>query len=440
MQRWGAITMFDNEISSPNEKLKSIRNLIGATQGEVAKGICTRTNISFIENDKQKLTINLASRFTKRLNEIAKEKSIDIKITEDDFMQDEDSQANDIFLNTITELEETKVITIFEKKLRKLEALIEKYNITDSRKIELYKLSSDFYYNRCFYLKSDEMCNRGVHICITSKNILEESHFYVNKARNYTEQGLYNESLEQLIKAEKICNNICDSELFERLYYNKALVYKKLSNYDESLRHLDILMDKLEFIDKKMLLKVKMLHANCLNEQHKLEQSKKEYLEILYIAIKIYDKDFIAQTYRNLSELYLNQGNYEVAAKYIKDSLKNHPENEYLNDTLYFAAKVIQNIGEDIETYLLQALDICEKNDSENLTLIEKIIYEMILIYIKKEDEENLMLIAEKAKVLNIDYSLIYAEAGEYYRCRNEEKSKYFSSKSREKMKQIKNI
>ena len=93
-----------------------------------------------------------------------------------------------------------------------------------------------------------------------------------------------------------------------------------------------------------------------------------------------------------------------------------------------------------LKHYLLQALEVCEKNDNENIRLIEKIIYELVLIYIKKEDKENLMLIADKAKELNIDYSLIYLEIGEYYRGRNEEKSKYFSKKSREKMKQIKKI
>jgi len=50
------------------------------------------------------------------------------------------------------------------------------------------------------------------------------------------------------------------------------------------------------------------------------------------------------------------------------------------------------------------------------------------------------LLIADKAKALNIDYSLIYSEIGAYYRGRNEEKSIYFYKKSREKMKQIKGI
>ena len=32
---------------------------------------------------------------------------------------------------------------------------------------------------------------------------------------------------------------------------------------------------------------------------------------------------------------------------------------------LYFAAKVLQNLNEDVEHYLLQALEICEKKDRE---------------------------------------------------------------------------
>ena len=156
------------------------------------------------------------------------------------------------------------------------------------------------------------------------------------------------------------------------------------------------------------------------------------------LANDLGDKNFIALSYKNLSELYYNGKIYKDAKKYIKDAMI--PNNEYLNEIYYFAAKVLQNLNEDVEHYLLQALEICEKKDTENLDLIEKVIYELVLIYIQKEDKKNLMLLADKAKDLNIDYSLIYSEIAEYYRGRNEEKSKYFSRKSREKMKQIKKI
>ena len=55
----------------------------------------------------------------------------------------------------LNELKEIKVIDLFEQKLCEAEELIEKYNITDNKKIELYKLSADFYYNKNRYSKSD---------------------------------------------------------------------------------------------------------------------------------------------------------------------------------------------------------------------------------------------------------------------------------------------
>ena len=57
-----------------------------------------------------------------------------------------------------------------------------------------------------------------------------------------------------------------------------------------------------------------MNHANCLNDYHKFDEAEKEYKETLSIAMKYDDKDFIAQTYRNLSELYFNKKNYKIAS------------------------------------------------------------------------------------------------------------------------------
>ena len=51
--------MFDNEIIKQGERLKKIRQIIlGATQEEISEGICTKTMISLIENDKKRLNFN----------------------------------------------------------------------------------------------------------------------------------------------------------------------------------------------------------------------------------------------------------------------------------------------------------------------------------------------------------------------------------------------
>jgi tetratricopeptide (TPR) repeat protein len=422
------------------EKLKKIRQIIlGATQAEISEGICTKNWLCQIEHGRKKLNLNLANGIAENLNKIAKKKGMEISlITASELMESEHEQANYIFRNQIlNELKKIKALDLFEQKLQDAEELIENYRIINSKKIELYRLAADFYYYKFSYAKSDEMCDIGLKISINSKDSLDEVNFYIYKSRNNIFTQNYTKALQQLNYAEKLNNCIMDNDLSLMILYYKALTYKKLCEYDSALDHLKILK-QFEIKDYKLLLKVKMLYANCLNDYHEFDQAEKEYKETLNMAMNNDVKDFVAQTYRNLSELYLNKEKYKDAAKYIKDSIRNNPKNEDLGETLFFAAKVLRYVNEDVETYLLQALEICKKNDKENLSLIEQIIYELVLIYIKKEDKENLMLMADKSKELNIDYSLIYSEIGEYYRDRNEEKSKYFSKKSREKMKQIK--
>lgn len=434
--------MFNNEILMQGEKLKKIRQImLGATQSEISQGVCTKNMISQIEKNKKKLNFNLATGIAENLNRIAKKKGMDISlITPEELMTDDHEQANSIFTTSImNELKEIKVIDLFEQKLWQAEELIEKYNITDNKKIELYKLAADFYYYKHSYSKSDQMCDLGLKISINSQKSFEEVTLYIYKSRNNIFTENYIKALQQLDYAEKLNNLIMDNDLSIMILHFKALTYKKLGEYDTALKYFKILK-QFQIKDYKMLLSVKMVYANCLNDYYDFHEAEKEYKETLNIAMKYDDKDFIAMTYRNLSELYFNKKKYKDAAKYIKVSLKNNPQNQYWGENLYFATKVLQHVNEEVETYLLQALEICEKNEKEDLKLIEQVIYNLVLIYIKKEDKKNLIIMADKAKELNIDYSLIYLEIGEYYRNRNEEKSKYFSRKSREKMKQIKKI
>ncbi|MFT8352750.1 helix-turn-helix domain-containing protein [Clostridium saccharoperbutylacetonicum] len=438
--------MFDNEIMTQGERLKKYRiNMLGASQDEISEGVCSRIMISLIENNKQRLSYNLAQGIAKNLNKIAKKKGLNISlIAPTELMINADEQANYIFqydiLDKLHKIETNSIeINFLEKKISEAEKLIEKYSITDDKKIDFYKLSADLYYYKHSYSKSDQMCDLGLKISINSQNSFEEVNFCIYKSRNNIFTENYARALQQLDYAEKLNDSIVNDDLSVMILHFRGLTYKKLGEYDSALKYFEILK-QFEIKDYKMLLKVKMVYANCFNDYHKFDEAEKEYKETLNIAMNYDDKGFISMTYRNLSELYFNKKDYKTAAMYIKESLIYSINSEYLNEILYLAAKVLIYVNEDVETHLLQALELCEKNDKENLSLIEQVIYELVLIYIKKEDKENLMLMADKAKELNIDYSLIYSEIGEYYRDRNEEKSKYFYKKSREKMKQIKKI
>jgi len=433
--------MFDNEIIMQGERLKRIREMYHITQDEITQGICSRSNLSKIENNNQNLSFNLAVGFANRFNKIIEERGVSIKsITADFLIKDENKQANDIFVKILKKLREVETIDLLEKKISEAEKLIEKYNIADNKKIELYKLAADIYYNKYQYTKSNEMCNNGLKICINSNNVKEEVNIYIYKSSNSIKTFHYNEALKELEYAERLNNNIYNSELSEMILYNKGLAYKKMCKYDNALEYFKILIEK-PVKNQNLLIKAKMVYANCLMDQYIFfKEAQKEYFEILNLSIEAEDKDFIALTYKNLSELYFNEKKYKEAAKYIEYALLHTPRNEYLNEIYYFAAKIYQNLNEDFENYLLRALEICEQKDRENLKLIEKILYELVLIYIKEEDKENLMLMADKVEELNIEHDLIYTEIIKYYKGRNEEKCNYFLEKSIEKSKRIKNI
>ena len=430
--------MFDNEIIMQGERLKRIRNMYHITQNEMSEGICTRNNLSLIENNRQNLSCNLAIELANRFNQIIEKKGLDVKsITADFLTKDVNEQANEVFVSILKTLEEIQTIDVAEKNLYEAEILIENYNIPDIKKIELYNLMADIYYNRYQYAKSNEMCNNGLKVCINSKNIEAEVNFYLYISRNSIKGFHHNEALIELNYAERLNNSICNSDFCELIFYNKGLAYKKLGDYDNALKYLRLLKER-DTKNQNLLIKARIVCANCLNEQHKFEEAEKEYIETLDLANDLGDKNFIALCYKNLSELYYNEEKYKDAKKYINAAMI--PNNEYLNEIYYFAAKVLQNLNEDVEHYLLQALDICEKNDRENLDLIEKIIYELVLIYMEKKKENNIMRMVEKLDILNIDITLIYPVIIGYYMHRNIEASIQLNKKYIEKIKHIKII
>nr|WP_274600574.1 hypothetical protein [Clostridium saccharoperbutylacetonicum] len=109
---------------------------------------------------------------------------------------------------------------------------------------------------------------------------------------------------------------------------------------------------------------------------------------------------------------------------------------------MFFAAKIYKRLEKysEAKKYLLRALEISEETDRENSELIENIIYELILIYIIENDEDNINLMEQKSKELNVDYRLIYLELIKYYRIKNEEKSIYFNNELIEIIKKEKNF
>ncbi|MFT8352345.1 tetratricopeptide repeat protein [Clostridium saccharoperbutylacetonicum] len=415
--------MFNNEILSPNQKLKSYRNIIGATQDDIAGEACSKYLISQIENNKKHLSNKIAISLAKNINKVIDMKSINIShISVNQLTENEDSQANRLFSNNVvTPLQNIKEIDELEEKLNFGESLIKKYNIQDNFKIEMYKLAATIYYFKEKVNYSDRMCRCGLKICFTLKDIIGEIHFYISKARNNVYRKEYDFALDELDFALKLNRDVNDSELFQRIYFNRAMIYQQIGETDKAIKYFKKIMENYKMEEKRQI-DIKMMIANCLVDDNKLSDAEKLYIELLEQTAQLEDHTLLSMTYRNLSEVYLKQSRNKDSVVAIDKSLEYNPCDRSLARYLYFASEVYRSTNKDYEKFLLRALNVSEMNDSDDSDLIKKIINDLVEIYMEREDEENIKLLLEKEKKLNVNYRQVYTKLIKYYKNRNEEK------------------
>jgi tetratricopeptide (TPR) repeat protein len=433
--------MFENEILSTGELFKKYIHMLRVSQKDLCNGICSAANLTYIKKDIQQLTLDLAIKFADRFNQIARDKEIQIEeITSDSLLATLDDRANVVFMLGLDALEKIKRIedlNEFEKEVSELEDFIKKYKIETINKINFYLYASDYYYIHYKYSKSELMCKTGLEHT-SSEYILEKASFYMSKCRVKVELGFLDDALAEIEYAEMLNNYIENKSLRSRILFNKAKIYKKQEKLNEAIK---ILEELVGFdLDSKKEIEVKVMLANCLIDNKEYAKAVSSYIHILELAMNSNDKDLIAISYRNMAEINYKEDNCKEALKNMIESLNNNPGNCKLSENLYFTSNVLKKLNLDREEYLLRALSISEQSVIEDNILIEKIIYELITIYIGNEDDDKIDLLMKKIFLLDLDHSLICPLAIEYYRYRNDEKSVEYNTKQIDYIKKIKKI
>lgn len=436
--------MFENEIITPNERVRKNRIALEMTQDELAQGVCSIPNLSHIENGKQSLTVEMAKGFADNFNKKIEEKNIDVgKVTEEELLKDIDTKANEVYNIYILELKVITDILLFDKKFEIIEELINNYKISN-KKIEVYEIASDFYFRKRSYSKNEKVCSKGLEYSLSAGDKIKQASFYIDKSRIYIKIYQYKEALKELNNAENL--NLEDKKINSRIYFNKALVYKKLGEYNTSMKYLEIALNELDDNDinsYKKLIDIKMLYANCLNEEKRYNELENIYIEILDKAMLKDDEDTISLVYRNLSEYKFNQKKYKLAAQYIDKSIAYNPFNIHLTESLYYAGIIYNqydNSGIRAKEYFIKSLERLEKFDNENKYLMEKVLYELVLIYIKENDDINIEIISNKVEIFNLDRALIFSELIKYYIELNKNKCMEYNRKIINYTKHIKKI
>lgn len=170
---------------------------------------------------------------------------------------------------------------------------------------------------------------------------LNDSEKYANTLMNmgviYFYTGRYEEALIKFKKSFNIAEKLSNKLIVSYTLNNIACTYEALNNYRETFNYFNKALEVARNLDNKWGI------ANTLNNMAatniKLNEDDKAYdyvTEALSIAEKIGAKDLIAESYKILSDVYMNYEDYKNALlnfklyKEINDSLYNEKSNKQI--------------------------------------------------------------------------------------------------------------
>lgn len=288
---------------SQGENLKRLRKLYRFKQNEITGEHITRNLISLIENNKTPLNEKTAKILAENMNKLAKARNINFFFEPEDLLYPERYEAKKSVYSQIEDLKKFTHLDILnlETKLKSIESYFIKWDLPYEKFIT-YETVGDLYFKEkqyeksyIFYIKAFENGSKLSNIDSIGAIILKLTRcsFKLNKFEEVI-------NFSNLINtfSHKISNNILAGILF-----NRALAFKYLKLYDKSLNCIKKLED---IIDSSNLLRYSdllILKASCL-------KSKKNYdeaLKILYSLIDKLNENYIENkmlTYLNILDIY----------------------------------------------------------------------------------------------------------------------------------------
>lgn len=226
--------MKDFKILNPGQRLKEIRRTLKLRQEELAGEKFSKNYISMFENNKRTINAINATYLSDRINELAKEKGINISITSSYFLKNEKDIANDKCVELIKEVEVGTSLTnedVFVK-LYKASTLSESYKLFSTR-------------SKVLYLKGIRLMENKLHYCaithfLKALSYATEENDFNNIAELYQIIGITLYKQKQLQHA-LIYFNLCDDIIkrmkisddtkLEEVKYFKGLCYYEMGEY-----------------------------------------------------------------------------------------------------------------------------------------------------------------------------------------------------------------
>ena len=422
----------EDVVLPPGEKIRRIRSYLGIRQHDITGNKITRNLISYIENDKIRLTRETAEIIVENVEKLAGEKKIPLNISVEYLMLDDISQAElllDKCLENMKYFYDSKQDK-FQYELSKANNLLKDWDIPE-KKADIYEMAGDYYYeinqfneSYMYYLKSLENNIR----LSNHKNIVM---MYIKLAKCAIALKNFHEAINlnnyaRFILREK---EIQDPLLLKKILFNIALAHKKLETYDECLDSLKELVnmdtdfETLEYID------ILMLRANCYVIKGNYETAEQIYIKILDLTED--HSEIQVVVYLNLGKLYLRLNEKDKANVYINKGLEISLNNndKYLIDIYLELGKIYKRMYQyDLsKEYLLKALE--ETRIKREQIMLMDIYRELLDLYIRNDDDRAIDELVNElnqwlADNLSVEVKEIILMASYYYIEKDTAKSK----------------
>lgn len=260
------------EILSINEKIKMIRKRFKINQKDLVNSVCSRTNLSNIENGKTNVTEELAKKFCDRVNFILKEKQIQEQISFDWLIESVESQVKKYVDTLIINYVKNQEIDIDVAK-----RVFLKHEIID-QKIRLFavlgstELNVKKNYNlSCEYLEYILPLMRNYESKFKDLVLFQLQRLYIRFEQYSKITTLFSQSF--------INNYNPEIEMKSYILYEFALAFKMTEYYETATEIYELIMGN--FSNKHINIRVKNNCAVCYNRLENFEKADKMFLETI---------------------------------------------------------------------------------------------------------------------------------------------------------------
>lgn len=378
------------------QNLKRIRKELGLNQQEIVGQEITRNLISMIENDKSPMSYRIAQIAAENMNKVLELKEYEIYVDPDDIMNPERVEAKGRANKYIRELKnylDKKKYKLSPTYIGKIINFLNQWRIPE-KKVEIYELLGELSYLNGDLNSEYLYFNKALENYFLAP-IKKDIHVVGRKLiANCINTGKYNEGLT-LIQLDIMNRNDIPKNSKAITYYNEALIYKRLKDYDKSLELLDEYEDYIEENNEEMFKNALIVKGTCYH-------GKKEYQEALEVYKKITQKfeediELLGLAYCNIINNYRILDSKEKIQKYkdiLLDILPNleNKESKYLIDVNTKLGKMYEYLSkiELAEYHYISAINkAVERKEKDKCA---KLLFRLLSLYNKTNQQEKILL------------------------------------------------